>query len=461
MFEYVQKNSTYLLILLLLGITISQAIGQTMITEVDLRSKANINDSEYVCDELSLGDHGYIFKTASPQTSRPQTITIYNYGADLSLKWKKTLESSFYYPGNQFDRIISSNDGSVVYDIQIGKKQNFANRIFDSGDLKTKDLSDYGLTQNLQSVFCDTDNLYYLTTINGDEKEYDKRAEEKLILHSFSNGNFTYTRHSLQLPKIENGPNCSYWSYLGESEGLKFIASKNIDFETKKNYVMVAGFDASGTVQRNFKIEFSYPDHDLSHSIMARKGQTIFNVIDLDHTTVGSPSHGTSIFDHKSSYCTVYLDRYHNGLYLLGEIESQKKEFFFFIQKYSMTGELMWKEIYPADGIGRFAFYLLPDESSNFLYLTRSDLVIHEISNKGGQLSKQTLGCDAGSYALIKEGKFITAIHAGKLTNSFLMIKEMPDKAREMNLFSNYVSPSGEILLISDRRGKLKIIRFK
>jgi hypothetical protein len=459
---------SYLLFSLLLT-TCLTAQSQTSTTEVKARTGLNVNSSEYAAEEINLGEYGFLFKTASPGWPYKQTVSIYYYDKNIDLKWKKEVESSFYPNSvrNRHDKLIAAIDGSVIYNVQLENKKNLVLQIFNSGDEKKTDLSKYEVSENLQSVFCDARNLYYLTTENGHEKHNKKKTVEKMILHTFSNRDFSYRKTILALPAVEQGENTSFWSYIGQNQTHQFLASKTVNLKTRQCSFQVVAFDSEGKTGPVVKLDLNYPEYELTGLGMIEKGSTVFNLVDLDRIKIYPASNGLSnkAYDVRpTAYSTLRIDPYHDALYAIGGMEAGKKQSYF-IHKYNLSGKLIWKGVYPMEQFICFRLTVRPDESLDIAYAHNGGVAVNEISGSGELTNRQNQDFGMKNFFgydnTIYEGKFFSIYVKGKSTKSLQKINSLSPKEKEMHLFSNYVSSQGELLLISDRKGLVKILQYK
>lgn len=460
---YKAKVVGFLLYLLLAEAT----AGLCQVSTTDLKVKAGSNDfyGHYVSDEIDLKENGYIFKTAAPLLPLKQLTTVYYYDQNMELKWKKEVASSCFPNKTQgrLDKLLAAGDGSVIYNVQGKGNKTSALQITQAGDEKYQDLSKYGLTKNLQSVFCDAQNLYYLTTQNGNEKLPAKKAEEKLILHSFSNKEFTYQYAQLALPAIEKGENSSFWSYLGQNATHKFIASKSIDPKTGQCSVQLIGFTSLGKIEQHTKIDFTYPEKKLVYlSPIEKTSSNLCNLVDLDFTESSSKQHPHPFISH-TAYSALYLDADHQALYIVGEADIDKRTNVY-IHKYSLAGKLIWKGVYSAAEFHKFNLQVRDDESLAFSYYNKEGIAVHEISKTGEQTSFQDLNFqmseNRGYDVAAVVGKYITGTINGKPSQAMQFINTLAPKEKSRNIFSHYVSSKGELLLMSDRKGLVRILRF-
>lgn len=232
-----------------------------------------LSAEEELIKTISLEENGFLMLTGKQLPLRKDlNTTLRLYSPKLDLRWEKKIVKTQGYNivgvKDHFfkDFIVSSSDGNMVYYIErVGSSQtygadNFAiTQINKSGEVKTYTIEKarkFG--ENLQTIFCDNNYLYFLSTLHGNETSNRSKQEEKLILNRFSNLDFTYKKIELQLPEINDPKNTSFWFYVTHREKEIYITNKMVvidDIEKVKYNVVVLNQD--GEIQRKFGIDAS------------------------------------------------------------------------------------------------------------------------------------------------------------------------------------------------------------
>jgi hypothetical protein len=107
--------------------------------------------------------------------------------------------------------------------------------------------------KNLQSIICDNNYIYFVTTEDGDESNNKKKVTEKLVLNRFDHKNLSHTKLTIETPPIEGGEESCFWSFVGQNDDTKFFAYKRVIEESNIVNFVVVGVSSEGKINSTSK----------------------------------------------------------------------------------------------------------------------------------------------------------------------------------------------------------------
>lgn len=463
----------------------------------DQQTRIKLNKNETVLETVYLGDHGLIFKLG--ESNRKGEARLLYYSIDGRLTWEKKIQNHYGAQSSNF--VVASPTGSVVYNVEIKDngftgKIHYITRITQVGDEKKFEVpGNEGFGISLQAVFCDAQYLYYLATLDENERHDKKKALEKVILSRFNNSDFSYKKFVIDLPPIGEGENTTFWSFLGQTMDEKYLVSKNIDLENDKQIFEIAVINAEGTVLRKNELEVDLGDKFTRPAFDVKvPDYGVFRNTDLDFevknvtqrvpNAPGSPgaSRGQMTtnyqyarpFPSRGAFGHVSFDPATKSIYvysLFGPKRFKKlgPEYEgFYIHKFDLQGTNLWKLQYkgqkelaaenffrihgtPADR--DICLKILPDGKLNFSIHFRRSLFSYEISEAGKMISSR----HKEPFDGLTDNMIVSSI---KDLKSETYIKQNTSLKRTFG--TNYIAPAGEILLAFDRENySIDLIYFR
>jgi hypothetical protein len=458
-----------------------------------------INNSSV--NTLILGEKGFIIKIRSNKT-----IQLRRYNSQAKLLWKLEIDNAYPYKvvdayASRVDDgiLIASPSSNTTYLIQIkdlGARKGYwhltgdgigyfqsthiITRIDSSGIAKTYELKgSLELGRSLQTVFCDDQFLYYLATENGNEGEKENRATEKLILNRFDALDLSYKKVFLDLPQIIDDDKSTFWTYLGDIDGKKFIASKYLNRFTTANSFHVAVFNSEGTIENKFAIDFDLINGYIRPTRFFRRHRPGFAQIrDLDFLERrGYPYwRASGTIDQPGAYANLILNTESRQFYVIGTYGPKPFRFAtfsysgFYIYKYDPAGNRLMKTMLaesfrskcmPADRHIMIKF--LPNEAINLSFLntinndfagTEKKEFFDYMINSNGDVELKTKDSD------FQDLRSDMRLDLSEQSKSY--IAQMDSEISKTSEFENSFCRNGEILLERNYRyGFLKIAYFK
>jgi hypothetical protein len=224
-------------------------VAQDKHVHVDLKKYKTLTGSIFLHD-------GFVLKGGYPVKGGLHKNNFTYFNPECEQVWEVDLKGKYLKPVHEV--LVAAPSGKYVYHIET---KNFANgnhylaQLNREGKLKDTEISGKGgFGKSLLSVFADDDYLYYLASQNGDERSNRKKSEEQLLLIRISHGDFAWQRFTLNLPPVESGDHTTFWYFLGQHGGEKFIASKKIEKDEGRNTFRIAAFNAQGAITRQMTL---------------------------------------------------------------------------------------------------------------------------------------------------------------------------------------------------------------
>lgn len=462
------------------------------------QASIKLDRNEAVLQTVYLGDNGLIFKLG--EYNGKGEARLQYYSIDCGLIWEAKIKNN-YGVQNSSNFVVASPTGSVVYDIEIkdngfNNKTHYITRILKQGDVKSYEIpGNVGFGSSLQTVFCDDQYLYYLATQDGNERFHKKKGQEKLLMTRFSNDDLSHKSFLIDLSLTGDGENTTFWSLLGQTLKEKYIVSKNIDIENNKQTFDIAVIDTGGGLVRRQTLEVlladkftrpafdvKIPDYGIFHNT-----NLDFEEKSVTHRVPNSPgspgaSQGQMFADYRYSrtlpsrgaFGHVTFDPVTGSIYvysLFGPKRFKKlgPEYEgFYVHKFDADGKNLWKlqhkgpkellaesffRIHGTPADRDICLKILPDGKLNFSIHFRRSLFSYAISEAGKVIASRHKEAFDG----LTDNMIISA--ADNLGSQAYLRKNTSSKGA---LATNYIAPSGEILLVFDsEKSELNLIYFK
>jgi hypothetical protein len=310
---------------------------------VPLAKKADISEI------VSLGDNGFVIKTAVGYAGREKNIQIHSFTSDMQKRWTVVLDK----PTNTMLHytLLASPYSSYTYYIQMSKvftaSKGVINitRIDSTGkkkEIKYKVSKEFDNSDRV-AMFADDNALYFL---NYEQKVNSKRdvkkgkaqnkKESTLVMYSLKVDKTTMERHVTDLQMTSASQNEDLFvEYLGHDEDHIYLSRKSVDLSENALKYEVFTLDKSFTTidVSEFEAKMESP---LVPSVNNRtyKGAEIYNNdYDVEVTHRGNTIITTYIANAGSFGC-AYLDIENGHLYVYGltglkpvsKSKSKKKE---------------------------------------------------------------------------------------------------------------------------------------
>jgi hypothetical protein len=310
--------------------------------------------------------------------------------------------------------IVASPTGSYVYDLPfleidhiisgaVAYKKNLSITQFDSkGFRKQYEINPaQGLGKNLQSVYCNDNYLFALSTENGDETNDKKKGAEKLILHRYKNADFSYQKFTVGVPALSSGENTTYWSLLGQAQEGTYLLAKEINPKENKVRFRVALINDDGKVINILSIDPSLGDRYFRPAIVDQspdvndKAFIVTNNLeyfwDLGVNPVSAKPRSNGFFSH------LLYDQVSNYFYAYGLFGTKPNVYEgFYIFKFDTKGNKVWELVemgskqllgeshfksFGTDARRNVKLTVLPNEILNLSISFRDTRYFYEIAN--------------------------------------------------------------------------------
>jgi hypothetical protein len=453
---------------LILSIFLSAIVqAQEKVTPVTFKGRG------YFESVTDLGDGGIIFVEGMSKVVNKHPGALHYFSAKGDLIWKKPISNN---PGKTF--VVASSDGSIIYHVDTGGPISIL-QIKSDGSTKEKDLPESkAFAKNLISMFCDKSYLYFLSSMNGDHFNDKKRGTDKLIVHRYSNADFSYKKLTLALPAIASNDNTSFWAFAGQNEDMKYVLSKEVDERAGSMKITITGFTPEGVTGEPVTITSNLPtDQKFSKPMnyTAIRGATILQDMDNQMTGVtrtGGLPHdftgGSTVAGYattKGMYVSTYYEPSKKEFYLIVITESKEKKpgFSYTMSKYNSTGQELWKNTLGNLGSSIFTFNVLPGGTVNLTTYGETGIVSQEIQTDGKPGVVQNIEYGANMEHTIDSNwkwRLIATTENGKPLRSSQFINNLPLDDKKSGTFGNFVSSQGELVLHAPKKGDTRLLYF-
>jgi hypothetical protein len=396
-----------------------------------------------------------------------------------------------------------------VYHIEVktgdfaGEKQ-YLTQISENGEVKKTVLAigdDYG--KSLLSVFCDEQYLYFLASQNGNEYHEKKKVNEKVILNRFAHSGLSHKKFVLDLPALSDPATSSFWSFAGQNKQGKYLVSKRLQPEISQQTVDLVTFNAEGKVTGKLTLSYDSSEKFIrpASSISLNEGKEFHmgsrNLVNINFEPTSSvpltmtsqapgPAAGpatVSSFGGSSAWHTnaafgyLHIDA-SDAIYIYGL--SGPKPFKrvgsgyegFYVYKYDINGNQIWKlrsegtkelletKFYTTHGRPQdryIGLYSHPNQRLTFSIAVtanlsaKPDVFLFDISEQG-QI--------AGTHST-KEAAGESAVLVSLTPKAKEYVKKQPLGKSSAAFAHSFVTPSGEVLLMGGKEGKLHVLFFE
>ncbi|GAA5021142.1 hypothetical protein GCM10011506_03320 [Marivirga lumbricoides] len=314
-------------------------------------------------------------------------IKVINYSDNFSKEWSAKIEQEYKDFTQPVIETITSPSGNYLYTVQIASngyhnKTHYISKIDSEGKLTQYEIEgrdEFG--KELQTIFCNDNNFYYLATDNGNQNHDKKKRDEKLILNTFNKDNFSHSRKLLDLPAVE-GEKEIFWEFIGLNDSEFFLASKKVDEEKNISEVNVISFDAKGNKKENFTLNVKLDNAFIRPTRLDKIHARIFSdQANLDYTV---NNQSRAIYPTYGGFTGIYFEGNHIYLYgLMGPGKFKKiaaKYEGAYVIKYDLKGNQIWKKeltdnaemvenkhfnVHATPGLRGLSFIVLPDGTVN------------------------------------------------------------------------------------------------
>lgn len=446
---------------------------------------------EAISDYIFLGEAGFILSTTQLEVGIYMEHTLSYFTPELELLWKKEFKDKQQY-ANRDKHLVTSPKGSYTYYLEIAspagsgfnKKTHEIFQVKKDGTENRFELEpSEAFGQNLQTIFCDEQYLYYLTTENGNERHNKKKTTEKLILNRFSHESLKHERFILDLPVVAEGDNTTFWQYVANTETEILLVSKVMDIPLGKAIYDVATVSTLGKVLSvkkmpvNLHQKFTRPANDVAPSGSRYVMTTDLNSSSTTHTLNGSSQTITVVT--AGGYGNLAFNPATNGFYvygLLGPIPFRKVappyEGFYVIHL-DKEGNEQWRVQHtgpqellnngtfskhgrPADRWISLNF--LPNQHLNFVIGFAATVVEYDVNAKGVAGYKMWRNIKVGSRNNWEAFPFSAA---GEFKSYEFVRKRIAEK-KPATGFLGTAFFSGEVIIEnSERENHIKLYYFK
>jgi hypothetical protein len=302
---------------------------------------------------------------------------IMKYSNQLEKEWDVNVENP---KGTDKSNLTYSKEGSNVY-IENMKFSQYSESVYQlinikDGEIKNKKEFDYNemekIRKNLMESFCDNENFYMLSSLNG--KQYEKsKIDEKLVLTIFKGESMIMEKHVLNLPKIENAENTTFWDYLDHHDGEIYLQSKEIFSDVIKYTILT--INSNGEILNTTTITVSMNGNHIAPA-MCVKNRTNHFYYSNTYFRPNLGAYSDVIFTKDYSSLIVY-GLYGDHIYR----ETERKIEGYFLKKYNLKGELIF------DNMTKISPKLKKDEGFYFKDLAYNRyLILDELIDKTIQL---------------------------------------------------------------------------
>lgn len=477
--KYMKKIALLLTVLLINTIGFSQ----------DKKVEIDLAKNEYIINQVFLENNGFVIQLGSLFDGRERESRLQYYDGSCNLIWEAPIKDR--HKKNSKTYLVASPSGSFIYYIEIkgdvySPEDQYITQITKQGVTKNfeiKGKEEFG--KNLQTIFCDDDFLYYLTTEDGNELNDKKKTTEKLILNRFSSASLTHKKIIVNVPAIVNGETTTFWSFLGQKEGEKMLHSKIIDNKSGICRFSIVEFNQEGEIGKAFNINLDLEDKFLRPAYRVKIPKNIHeNLTDVDFEkklVSTATSDNSSRYYYEKNYLLIggfshlTFDPTNKAFYafcLFGDkpfknVGAQYEGFYIF--KYDLEGKKLWslkqkvsqdlldERIFSktgAPGDREISLKILPDQSLNFTIHFKTTLFTHEISSDGKFLASRRKDKHLAptDYTVFTSSK--------KLLSEEYIKKNFAEKNKQHSI-GNIISEMGEIILVHDGKGsKLSLLYF-
>ncbi len=304
-----------------------------------------------VLDFFSVNKNGFVIKVGKNgryvDNSKKVNWKIKFVDKDMNLKYDIPVEKEIIdqrYPHT----LISNLTGSMVYHIEkIGKSEgNIINLIKNSGKAEKTQLSKTKwkkmVTGNLSAIFAVKDDLYFLSTVFGNETNNQKKFQEKMVLYNLTEKDEDKAKKTLKLPNLNKDmKNTAFWAYEDHDDEGFYLSSVAYDTKGKMSYAYnVIKMNYSGELIKNSNITYSWPNEIL---FLTHKKDHARNGLGYLNDTDELDANGMSISKSFRAISGIKIDPLEETFYCFGVGVVSKGKYKFFVKKFDFDNKLIWE----------------------------------------------------------------------------------------------------------------------
>ncbi|MFN6945118.1 MAG: hypothetical protein ACK4ND_09230 [Cytophagaceae bacterium] len=365
--------------------------------EVSLNVDKNIS----LLDVLNLGQEGIVVKSGRElEQLKKRNISLKFFSPNLEEIWSVNLPDQ--KPRSNADQFLaSSSSGNHIYNITIVGGQPFGQKslvhwvhVDRNGNLREHLPEDELPKGYLQSVFCDEEYLYFVSTEKNHQNHKKKKVEERILISRYRHQDFAAEELQPELPVIPYPEISSFWEYAGNSNDVLFFSRKEISEVAAFKLIHLS---KDGKVIREIVVSSPLTNDHLRPSFNLFHQPGAVKVKDNDFTTffTGDPkqnnetteslTNNVHVLHELGAYGNLRLVPQQNAFFLYGLYGPDPFRSVgniyegFFISKYDLDGELLFFQQFqmPAEIIDDSFFRMMasPAQRRTYLHVEEKGLV--------------------------------------------------------------------------------------
>lgn len=301
--------------------------GQNEQYSLDLDKKADVQDI------VTIGDQGFLIKTAITYAKKERNVQIHSFSADLKKRWTVKLDK----PTNKFLNytLLASPYSPMVYYIETVSGNDYAKQginITRIDSLGKKSEIKYDYSKDFKradrvAMFADEEALYILNsevTVATDKdikkKKVANKKESVLVFYVMKNSKKVMERFVTDIKLTSDDKDADLFvEYLGHDEDNIFLSRKSLDLSQNKIAYEVITLDKSfnNVDVTNFEVTLENPLVPALNS-RAENGASIYNN-DYDVTVVQRGNTiTTTYYANAGSFGCAQLDVLNGHFYIYG-----------------------------------------------------------------------------------------------------------------------------------------------
>ncbi len=341
--------------------------------------------------------------------------SIHYFNSKMQHMWSKSLLEN--YNASSEDWRVFSN-GQYIYFITtphlpgMTLKMNLTQMSRSTGKTRKFFLND---NNDPKALFIDEDFIYVIRYLE----------KEDFILSCVDHKTFKETKYTLNVPSIKNDGDCyknKRWDFLGFNENAIFMYKKNVSLKQGKEYSYdIIKLSKEGKLLNGFNLNAIMDKHYVSQSNNPHINQ-FRPEKDYKKKIYGSMAPMVS------SFGDIFLDTEKNMFYVFGQYGRKRcgKENCtydgVFLQKYNLSGKLLWKSSIPFNSIfkerdpvlaqtavNKYNKRLMDIEVDNF----EDAVKLHVINVKKGKTWAYVLKFDI-------DGRYLTTIRGTSMERPYI-----------------------------------------
>lgn len=378
----------------------------------DKTEKITLEKRIELIETIDLRGNGLIVKTGKKEFNTTDLDwKISYYTPDLKPVWQVPVASTQVHK-SYINPVVASPDGSYVYQLEskagkitpFGTSYFFLTQINKDGKIRTHQITDTKEYGYMRTIFADNQYLYFLCTENGGERNTKMVPDERLILNRISHSDFSYKKIMVNLPKITESENTSFWAYTGHDNGRIFLSNKKI-FDNKLIY-QVLTINPEGAISKTVTLETVLDKKFIRPANHTKICPGTYMHEDIDFT-INSSSSGAGIDSEIGSFGGLRIDIQNNSIYTFGLYGPKPFKSIgsvyegYYTHKYDMEGKLLWTMQKPVSATLANSSYF---KTAPIAYYVNLTLTIHpnQTLTLGTWFKNQLHACDISA-----KGEFV------------------------------------------------------